>query len=85
VAKKNGAETGDSTIEAVAAPKKRGRPKGSKNKGKRGRPAGSKNKKGRGLGRPMGNGTVPAGLRDAITKIVRVEVHAALMAAFRGL
>jgi len=85
VAKKNESEAADSLSKTAAAPKRRGRPKGAKNKGKRGRPSGSKNKQGRGPGRPKGSGTVPASLRDAIVKIVRVEVHAALLAAFKGL
>jgi len=70
---------------------KRGRPKGSKNK--KSSLTGGSNTGGlamkRGRGRPPGSGKKAAvsasGLRGIITQIVRDEVHAALLQAFKGL
>ncbi len=67
-----------------------------KTKGKRGRPKGSKNKPQslvsagkRPRGRPRGSGKKPgmspSGLRGIIVEIVREEVHAALLQAFKGI
>lgn len=62
-------------------------------KGKRGRPKGSKNKSkgiaasGKRRGRPPGKkvGMTASGLREIITQIVRDEVQAALLQAFKGI
>lgn len=83
---KRGRPKGSKT--AAKAPKK--------TKGKRGRPKGSKNKSAKAVttgkrprGRPPGSGKkaalTPVGLRGIITQIVRDEVHAALLQAFKGL
>jgi hypothetical protein len=85
--------------EAATAPKKRGRPKGSKNgppqakptkKGRAGRPKGSKNKPkpatvGKRRGRPKGTSKGEVSLREIVVKIVREEVQNALHDAFKNL
>lgn len=68
----------------VKAKGRRGRPKGSKNKAKSTVGIGKRSR-----GRPPGSGkkvnTTPSGLRGVIVNIVREEVHAALLQAFKGL
>jgi len=98
---KRGRPAGSSKKAATKASKpakkakgKRGRPKGSKNKTKSIKVSGGDGTGGnaikRGRGRPPGSGkktaiASPNGLRGIITQIVREEVHAALLQAFKDM